>query len=403
MLSDIQIRNAKPDAPRAIKLSDGGGLQLWVTPTGGKLWQVAYRFESKQRKLSLGPYPAVGLKAARDQREAAKLLLAAGIDPGQHKKAEAITKARSKANTFGLVADEVLAKKRREGLAENTLAKIGWLIDFARPTLGDRPIADITAPEILVVLRQVEARGRHETARRLRSTIDEVFRHAVADGKAASNPASALRGAITTPTTTPRAALIEPRAFGGLLRAIAGYDGTPETRAALQLLALTFVRPGELRGAAWEEFDLEGRAWTIPAARMKMRRPHKVPLATQSIEILEDLRQATGRGALLFPSVRTASRPMSEGTLGAALRRLGYTSDQMVPHGFRSVASTLLNECGKWNPDAIEAQLAHVEGNDVRRAYHRAAYWDERVTMMTYWADRVDALRDGGKVVALRA
>ncbi len=281
----------------------------------------------------------------------------------------------------------------REGLAPVTLQKVRWLLDFARPALGARPIAGITAQEILTVLRGVEGRGRHETAKRLRARISECFRYAVASGRAETDPTSALKGALTAPQVRHRAALTETKAFGGLLRAVSAYEGSPEVRTALQLLALTFVRPGELRAAEWSESDLERAEWAIPPARMKMRRPHRVPLAPQAVAILTDL----------FPSVRSPSRCISENTINAALRRVGFTKDEMSGHGFRAVASTILNESGKWNADAIEAQLAHVENDAVRRAYHRADYWSERVSMMNYWADYLDELREGGRVIPIRA
>ncbi len=278
-LSDAAIRAAKPQEGRTTKLSDGGGLQLWVAPSGSKLWKIAYRLGGKQLKLSLGSYPAIGLKDAREQRDAAKRLLLTGVDPGQQKKAAALTKANAEANTFEAIAAELLDKKRREAKSERTLDKLEWLLSLARPTIGARPIGEITSPDVLAVLRSVESRGRHETARRLRATIGEVFRYAVAAGRAEADPTGALKGALTAPTVQHRAAIIEPKAFGGVLRAIATYEGAPETRAALELAALTFVRPGELRAAEWLEFDLEGAVWSIPGEKMKMKRPHRVPLA----------------------------------------------------------------------------------------------------------------------------
>jgi len=290
----------------------------------------------------------------------------------------------------------------REGLVPTTVQNVQWLLDFPRPALGARPIAAIRRRKSLSCWG-VEGRGRHETAKRLRSTIGECFRYAVASGRAESDPTSALKGALTAPQVRHRAALIEPNALGGLLRAVSTYEGSPEVRAALQLLALTFVRPGELRAAEWSEFDLETAEWAIPPARMKMRRPHRVPLAPQAIAILTELHGTSGRGKLLFPSIRSPSRCISENTINAALRRMGFTKDEMSGHGFRAVASTILNESGKWNADAIEAQLAHVENDAVRRAYHRADYWSERVSMMSYWADHLDELRAGGTVIPLRA
>lgn len=402
-LSDAAIRSAKPQEGRTIKLSDGSGLQLWVKPTGSKLWNIAYRFGGKQLKLSLGAYPAVALKDAREQRDAAKRLLAAGIDPGQYKKSAALAKANAEANTFDTIASELLDKKRREAKAERTLGKLEWLLSLASPAIGSRPIAEITAAEVLAVLRTVESRGRHETARRLRATIGQVFRYAIATGRSEADPTGALKGALIAPMVQHRAAIIEPKSFGALLRAIETYEGAPETRAALELLTLTFVRPGELRAAAWAEFDLDAGVWSIPAEKMKMKRPHRVPLAPRAVAVLRDLQNLTGHGKFLFPSVRSATRCMSENTINAALRRLGFDKDEMTGHGFRSAASSMLNESGLWNADAIEAQLAHVESNSVRRAYHRADYWSERVAMMAFWAEYLDELRAGGKVIPLRA
>lgn len=290
----------------------------------------------------------------------------------------------------------------REGRAETTLEKTKWLLGFARPIIGERPIAEISAAEVLAVLRKVEVRGRLETARRLRSTIGSVFRYAIATARADNDPTFALRGALTTPKVKPRAAVIEPRAVGALLRSVWDYDGQPVTKAALQLMAYLFPRPGELRLAEWPEFDFEAAVWSIPAPRMKMRRPHKVPLPSQAIAILTQLRDITGSGRLVFPSVRSKLRPISDNTLNAALRRLGYSQDEATAHGFRATASSLLNESGLWHADAIERQLAHEDGDAVRRAYARAEFWDERVRMMQWWADKLDALREGATVTPLK-
>jgi integrase len=303
------------------------------------------------------------------------------------------------AATFEAIASELLETKRREVKAVGTLAKLEWLFSLATPSLGQRPIAGITAPEILQVLRVVEMRGRLETAKRLRAVIGQVFRYAVATGRADSDPTFALRGALTTPVVRHRAAIVEPMAFGALLRSIDGYDGMPEVRIALQMIALTFVRPGELRSAEWSEIDLDGALWTIPAEKMKMRRPHRVPLAKQAIELLHRLHMITGNRGLLFPGAWDFKKPLSENTLNAALRRLGYAADVMTSHGFRAAASSMLNESGKWNADAIEAQLAHIDGNSVRRAYARAEFWDERVKMMAWWADKLDRIRLGGDII----
>jgi integrase len=372
---------------------------MLVQTTGSKLWRLAYRFAGKQKSLALGIYPTVSLADARAERDEAKKLLARGIDPSAQRKAN---KQLGKDSSFRAVAEELIAKLEREGRAQVTLEKKRWLLDFAYPAFGDRPIAEITAPDLLALLREIEGRGRYETAKRLRSTCGMVFRYAIATGRAERDPSADLRGALTTHQVVHRPAIVDPVGIGALLRAIDGFDGQPTTQAALRLAAYVFVRPGELRLAEWEEFDLDTAEWKIPAKKMKMRRPHRVPLARQSLAILRDLQRITGNGRWLFPSVRTFVRAMSENTLNAALRRLGYSRDEMCIHGFRSAASTLLNEMGRWNPDAIERQLAHQEANAVRRAYtHNAEYWSERVAMMQAWADFLDKLREGGKMVRL--
>lgn len=390
-LSDVAVRSAKPQ-PRPVKLSDGGGLHLLVTPAGGRLWRLAYRFEGKQKQLALGAYPAVGLADARKARDAAKSALAAGVDPAAKAKAEKAARQTAAANTFSLIADELLEKLRRENRSEATVGKVAWLLDFAREDLGARPISEVTAPEVLSVLKKMEARGRHESAGRLRSTIGRVFRYAAATARTDRDPTLALKGSLITPTVQHRPALTDPRDFGALLRAIEGFEGQPTTRAALRLMPILFPRPGELRMAEWSEFDLEKAEWTIPAARMKMRRPHRSPLPHQAVHILLELHGLTGRGKLVFHSVRTVLRPISENTLNAALRRLGYAKDEVTAHGFRATASTLLNESGLWHADAIERQLAHLDGNAVRNAYARGEHWGERVRMMQWWADRLDEL-----------
>lgn len=295
--------------------------------------------------------------------------------------------------TFKVVADELVEKKRQEGRAAATLAKTTWLLDFAHPLFGSRPISEVRPAEVLAALRQVEARGRLESARRLRSVVGEVFRYAIATARAETDPTSALRGALIAPKTKHRAAVTDRAAFGAMLRAIDGYDGQPVTKYALQLMALLFPRPGELRMAAWGEFDLKAAVWTIPAERTKMRRAHRVPLPKQALAILAKLKKETGQGPLAFPSVRSAHRAMSENTTNAALRRLGYSVDEATSHGFRATASTLLNESGLWHEDAVERALAHIEKNDVRRAYARGEHWEERVRMAQWWADELDAMR----------
>ena len=399
-LNDATIRAAKP-ADKDRKLSDGGGLHLLVTRAGGRLWRMNYRFAGKQKTLAFGAYPAVSLADARERRDEAKRLLAAGTDPSDQARQQKAVALVNAANTFGAIADEYLDKIRRDGRADVTVGKASWVLDFARPALGNRPVAEISAAEILAVLRKVEGRGTYETAHRLRSTIGSVIRYAIATCRAENDPTIALQRALTTRTHKPRAAQTDVTGFGRLLRSIEAFTGQPSTHAALRLMALLFPRPGELRMAEWPEFDLDAAIWTIPAERTKMRREHRKPLPRQAVAILRDLHALTGNHPLVFPSVRTWRRPISENTLNAALRRLGYGKDEATAHGFRATASTLLNESGKWNPDAIEREQGRIESNEVRRAYARGLHWDERVKMMQWWADRCDRLRDGGKVVLL--
>lgn len=390
-LSDMKCRNTR-HTNKLQKLSDGGGLQLWLQPTGSRLWRLAYRFDGKQKLLALGIYPTVSLAEARQARDETKRLLVEGIDPLQARKQK--KQAATPTDTFRILAEEYVKRIEKEGRADTTIMKIKWLLDLTYPTLGDISVKEIDPPTVLKALRQVEARGRYETARRLRSAIGTVFRYAIATARAQNDPTIALRDALIRPTVTPRAAITEPTALGALLRVIDSFDGQPSTRAALKLMALLFPRPGELRLARRSEFDLARAVWSIPATRMKMRRPHRVPLSRQAVVILNELYEIAGDGDLLFPSIRATDRPISDGTLNAALRRLGYSKTEVTPHGFRATASSLLNESGKWHPDAIERQLAHIEGDDVRRAYARGEHWDERVEMMQWWADYLDELRN---------
>lgn len=407
-LSDVAIRAAKP-AATVQKLSDGGGLQLWLMPNGAKLWRLAYRFAGKQKKLAIGPYPAIGLSEARAKRQEAKAHLIAGRDPSIQKRADKAQALEAQGQTFAKVAAELLDKKRREGKAANTLSKLEWLHGLANAAIGDRPVAEVTAAEVLSALRKVEGKGRLETAKRLRAVIGEVFRYAIATARAENDPTFALRGALSAPVVKHRAAITDPVQLGGLMRAIDGFQGQPSTNAALKLMAYLFPRPGELRMAEWREFDLDKAVWTIPAARAKMRREHRVPLPLQVLAILKQLQAITGAGRLVFPGYgisggqgrKVEQRPISENTLNGALRRMGFAQDEMSSHGFRAAASTLLNESGKFSPDAIERALAHQDPDAVRRAYARGEHWQERVAMAKWWADQLDAWRDGAKLFTL--
>lgn len=407
-LSDVAIRAAKP-AATVQKLSDGGGLQLWLMPNGAKLWRLAYRFAGKQKKLAIGPYPAIGLSEARAKRQEAKAHLIAGRDPSIQKQADKAQALEAQGQTFAKVAAELLDKKRREGKAANTLAKLEWLYGLANAAIGDRPVSEVTAAEVLSALRKVEGKGRLETAKRLRAVIGEVFRYAIATARAENDPTFALRGALSAPVVKHRAAITDPVQLGGLMRAIDGFQGQPSTNAALKLMAYLFPRPGELRMAEWREFDLEKAVWTIPAIRAKMRRKHRVPLPRQALAVLNELRPISGGGRLVLPGYgvsggegrKIEQRPISENTLNGALRRMGFAQDEMSSHGFRAAASTLLNESGKFSADAIERALAHQDPDAVRRAYARGEHWPERVAMAQWWADQLDAWRDGAKVIPL--
>ncbi|MDR3449108.1 MAG: integrase arm-type DNA-binding domain-containing protein, partial [Alphaproteobacteria bacterium] len=351
-LTDAEIRAAKPRS-KPYKLSDGGWLYLLVTPSGSKLWRMSYRFGGKEKTLALGAYPQLSLKDARTKRDEAKALQAAGIDPGEEKRQAKLAQAVATATTFELVAADYLDKLKRENRAQTTLDKIEWLLSLVLPKLGGRPISQISAAEILAILKPVEARGNLETAKRLRGTVGAVFRYAIATARADSDPTAALKGAISAPKVTHRAAITDPVKLGAYLRALDAFDGQPETVAALKLLPLVFTRPGELRLAGWSEFDLDAGIWTIPAGRTKMRREHQVPLPRQALDILAKLKELTGRGRLVFPGIRSRERPISENTLNASMRRMGFMQDEVTAHGFRATASTLLNESGKFAIDAI--------------------------------------------------
>ena len=390
-LSDVTLRRVKAtDKPQ--KFADGGGLYLYVAPTGGKLWRMDYRFEGKRKTLSFGAYPAVGLKDARARREEAKGQIAAGIDPGAHKKAAKEAARADTDSTFEIVAREWF-NRQKDGWAESHAGKIMARLERdIFPVLGGRPVWDITAPMLLEALRRIESRGAVDTAHRVLQTCGQVFRYAIATGRAEHNIAADLKGALPPVRGGHFASVKEPAAVGGLLRAIDAYTGNIIVRAALRIAPYVLVRPVELRRAEWAEFNLDANEWRIPATRMKMRELHIVPLARQVKEILAELHQYTGGGRYLFPSMRANTATISDVTLLAALRRLGYGKDEMTVHGFRSMASTLLNEQG-YNRDWIEKQLAHGERDTVRASYNFAQYLPERRKMMQEWADYLDELR----------
>lgn len=428
-LTDLNVRTAKP-RDRAYKLSDAGGLHLLVETSGSRLWRQAYRFGGKQKLIALGAYPHVSLAAARDARDANKRLLAAGIDPSEKRKADKRAAEAAHLTTFNALADAWLAKQRETSKSATTLDKLTWIVGLVRPQIGQLQIGAITSADVLAALRKVEATGRHgknryETTKRCRATLSRVLSYAVAEGLRDFDPAAAFAksGHLTPPQTKSYAAIVEPKAFGALLRAIDGYDGTKQTRIALQLLALTALRPGELRQLRWVWVMEDKPTITLPPEVMKMRREHKVPLSRQAIAILAELRELTGWTSIhaeagadyIFPnaqprrligkngmpSKRPLLRPMSEGALGSALRRLGYSSDVHVPHGFRSSFSTLANTSRLFDADVIEAALAHSDGNQIRSIYNRATYDADRTRLAQWWSDYLDDLRKSGAVVPI--
>jgi len=393
MLTQLKITSAKPKA-KPYNLADGQGLVLVVQTNGSKLWRFRYRYGGVQKTLHLGPWPTTSLADAREKCREARKAIAAGLDPVLEKKRAKITAKFAVAITFKEVALEWIAKCEREGRADVTLDKIRWLLGMAYPLIGSHPINSITPTETLAVLRKVEAKGRYESARRMRSVLSRVFRYGIATARCDRDVAADLRGALTTPKATHHAAITDPDEVGILLKTMDGYTGQAVTRMAMRLSPHLFVRPGELRQAEWREIDVEKAIWSIPAERMKMRRPHRVPLSRQVLGMIEELREITGHRQHLFPCMGRPRKPMSENGVNQALRRLGYENGEMTAHGFRAMAATLLNEMGRWNPDAIERQLAHQDTSAVRRAYARGEYWDERIAMMQHWSDYLDGLRE---------
>lgn len=389
-------KSAKPNSP--YKLSDGRGLYLLVLPTGPKLWRVNTRLHGKQRTFALGAYPDVPLKRARAKCREILAQVAEGIDPVQAKRAEALRKAVAAANTFEAAAKEYIDSKRDE-LDEVTIQKAEWLADKLSEKIGRLPIGAISPQELLAALQTEQNKGRRETARRMRSFAGRVFRYAILTGRADRDPSQDLKGALKAPKVVHRAAILDPQKVGQLLRVIDGYTGHLATRLALQLAPHVFVRPGELRRAEWQEFDLDKAVWVIPAEKTKMKKEHRVPLSQQALAILKDAKGLPGKGRLVFPSPSASDKPLSENTFNKALRTLGYSSHEMSTHGFRSTASSLLNESGKWSADAIERALAHGDSDGVRAAYNRGEYWKERTAMARWWSDYLDTLRSGAKII----
>jgi integrase len=386
----ITVDTIKDTAPgkKPLKLYDGDGLFLLVNPNGTRWWRFRYKVAGREKLISLGTYPEITITRARAKRTEARRQLDAGIDPSAKRKAERTANAL----TFKAVAEEWLGKQKKT-LSDDTVEQFrSRLENHLYPTLGNHPVGGITAPVLLATLRRIESQGRHETAHRARALSGRIFRYAIVTGRAERDPSADLIGALTPVRGNHHAAVTDPARVGDLLLAIDGYAGHGTTYGALRLAPLVFVRPIELRAAEWKEINLKAAEWRIPAERMKMDEAHIVPLSTQAVAVLTEMENLTGHGRYVFPSIRTGERPMSENTVNAALRRLGYTKEEMTGHGFRTIASTLLNEKGH-HPDVIELQLAHAERNKVRAAYNRASRLAERRTMMQEWADHLDELK----------
>ena len=396
-LTELQIRKVCP-TDKVTQYTDERGLYLEVHPNGSKLWRYKYRYMGKQKRLALGRYPDVGLAEARRRRDDARRQLDAGTDPLAERKHDKLIAVFNAANTFGEIAKEYIDKQVAQGQADATTQKANWLLEQLDP-IAAFPVADLKPIEVLAALKRIEAKGKYETARRCRSFAGRVFRYAIATARCESDPSSLLRGALTVQKVKHHAAILDPKQMGGLLRAIDGDTGHAITRLAMQVLPHVMARPGELRMAEWSEFDLDNAVWKISAERMKMRRPHEVPLSPQVVAYLKELFALTGPDGYVFPAFHTFRRPLSENTINQAFRRMGYAAGEVTAHGLRTTASTLLNESGKWSPDAIERSLAHADANSVRAIYNRGRYWDERVAMHQWWSDQLDMLRDGATIL----
>lgn len=399
-LTDMQVLKVKPQCKQNT-LFDGGGLFLLVTPSGGKLWRFKYRFDGKGKLLSLGTYPEISLLDARQRRDEARRQIAHGIDPGAVRKAQkqAVTE---ETETFEVIAREWHTKFTLTWTAGHATKLLSAMTRDLFPWLGARPIKELKAPELLATLRRIESRGTLETAHRVRGLLGQIFRYAVATGRAERDPAADLRGALPQPNEKHHAAITDPKEVAPLLRVLDGYQGHFVVKCALRLAPLLFVRPGELRHAEWAEIDLDEAVWNIPGIKMKMKEPHLVPLPKQAVEILRELQPLTGTSRYVFPSGRSFARPMSNNAILAALRRMGYDKETMTGHGFRAMARTILDEVLHVRPDYIEHQLAHAVRDPNGRAYNRTAHLEERRKMMQTWADYLDGLKAGAVVVPFK-
>ena len=399
-LTDTKARNAKPKR-KQFKIFDTEGLFLLVAPAGGKWWRLKYRLGGKEKLISLGTYPEVSLAQARIRRDEARKQVASGIDPSLARKVLKDAKHQNE-NTFEVIAREWHSKFAPIWTPGHAVTIKSRLELNVFPWLGERPIIEIKAPELLAVLRRIEFRGALETTHRVRAICGQVFRYAIATGRAERDPAADLRGALPPVKPKHLPAMTDPEKVAGLLRAIDGYQGAFVTKCALRLAPYVFVRPGELRQMEWAEIDLEAAEWNIPAEKMKTRQPHLVPLAHQSLETLKELHPLTGSGKYVFPSPRSPKRPMSNNGVLSALRRMGFEKEEMTGHGFRAMARTILDEILQFRPDFIEHQLAHAVRDPNGRAYNRTSHLLERRKMMQTWADYLDGLKAGAKVIPMR-
>ena len=399
-LTDTAVKNTKPSGKTA-RMFDSGGLYLEISPVGGKWWRLKYRIDGKEKRLSLGVYPDISLKDARQRRDEARKLLAGGVDPGENRKAVKAAKLERAANSFEVVAREWVTSKLPEWAPSQAEKVKGILEKNIYPWLGVRPISEVKAMELLVSLRRAEARGAKETAKRALQICGQVFRYAVATGRVERDITPDLKGALSTPIKSHYSSITDPVKVGSLMRSIDSYIGGLIVKCALKIGALTFVRPGELRKAEWAEIDLDKAEWNIPAERMKMKQPHLVPLSTQAVDVLRELHPLTGHGKFVFPGERSHDRPMSENSVNAAMRGMGYDKETMTGHGFRAMARTILDEVLGVRPDFIEHQLAHAVRDPNGRAYNRTAHLAERRKMMQLWADYLDKLKAGAEVIPL--
>ena len=399
-LTDMKVSKAKAKE-KSIALFDGGGLFLLVTSSGGKLWRFKYRYDGKQKLIAFGAYPEISLLDARRRRDDARRLLANNVDPGVVRKAQKQAKIED-TETVEVIAREWHEKFKSKWTEGHAIKIIHALERDVFPWIGTRPIKEIKAPELLTVLRRVESRGVLEGAHRIRGLCSQFFRYAISTGRAERNPAQDLIGSLPPAKEKHLAAITEPKKVAELLRAIDGYSGSYVVKCAMQLSPLVFTRPGELRHMEWAEVDFDNALWSIPAEKMKMREAHLVPLSKQAIKILEEVKKLTGASKYAFPSGRTFDRPMSNNAVLAALRRMGYTKDEMTPHGFRAMARTIIDEVLEVRPDFIEAQLAHRVSDPLGRSYNRTQHLNERRKMMQKWANYLDGLKAGAKVLPFR-